>query len=48
MATNVPFAKMNGAGNQILVADMRRCDAYIQPAALDTYPNGSVQNHALH
>lgn len=33
MATNIPFAKMNGAGNQILVADLRGHDAYIQPDA---------------
>ena len=33
MTTNISFAKMNGAGNQILVADLRGHDAYIQPDA---------------
>jgi diaminopimelate epimerase len=29
----IPFAKMNGAGNAIVVADMRGTDVYIDPAA---------------
>jgi diaminopimelate epimerase len=33
MATNIPFYKMNGAGNEIIVADMRGYEAYIQPEA---------------
>ena len=33
MALNIPFAKMNGAGNEILVADMRGQDIYITPEA---------------
>ncbi|MCB1384306.1 MAG: diaminopimelate epimerase [Nitratireductor sp.] len=33
MAVDVPFYKMNGAGNEILVADMRGRDAHIEPRA---------------
>lgn len=33
MAMDVPFVKMNGAGNSILVVDMRSQDIYIQPEA---------------
>jgi diaminopimelate epimerase len=33
MPVDVPFAKMNGAGNDIIVADMRGRDDRIQPAA---------------
>jgi diaminopimelate epimerase len=35
MGTNVPFAKMNGAGNEIIVADMRgRADRFTAAAAI--------------
>ncbi|MGB7286392.1 MAG: diaminopimelate epimerase, partial [Salaquimonas sp.] len=33
MTTMIPFVKMNGAGNAILVADMRGEESYIQPEA---------------
>jgi diaminopimelate epimerase len=33
MAIDVPFVKMNGAGNAIIVADMRHREDYLQPAA---------------
>ena len=33
MSTQVPFAKMNGLGNKIIVADMRARDDHIAPAA---------------
>lgn len=33
MPIDVPFVKMNGAGNEILVADMRGRDDYVQPGA---------------
>lgn len=33
MPITIPFAKMNGAGNEILVADMRGVEAYITPQA---------------
>lgn len=32
-AEKIPFAKMNGAGNKIIVADMRGQDSYITPEA---------------
>ena len=33
MSNSIPFEKMNGAGNQIIVADMRGQETYIQPEA---------------
>ncbi len=33
MAINIPFVKMNGAGNQIIIADMRGHEDYIRPEA---------------
>ncbi len=33
MAATLPFAKMNGAGNEIIVADMRGSGARVSPAA---------------
>ena len=33
MAADVPFFKMNGAGNEIVVADMRGRTDYIAPQA---------------
>lgn len=33
MAVDIPFAKMNGAGNKIIVADTRRSDRKVSPQA---------------
>lgn len=43
MATDVPFAKMNGIGNQIIVADMRgRADAVTPQAAVALHAGGET------
>lgn len=36
METRIPFAKMNGIGNEIIVADMRARDDHVLPAAAVT------------